>query len=226
MDRADQSVTRHAAASRAAYETLYAAFAAQPGGIKDTHRGVLRSLRGELRLDQSFADGVTARHDSKRQRSLRGSSSAGGHSGEEKSAGGGSGGGGLGDGGLEVPGIQIKWKEARRTGLWGTEIFGDRDYGGCCCCCLVAWLLGCFTLGERAMIVGRVWLARAVGRKGMVCLVVVCLDAKWHTQQARLLWLYFVLFWRVFGRVCLYFFLVVEYDKYCWVRPPVLVAGW
>lgn len=117
MDRADQSVTRHAAASRAAYETLYAAFASQPGGIKDSHRGVLQSLQAELRLDQTFADGVTARHDNKRQRTLRGSSAAaagGGQSGEEKSSGGG---GGLGDagGGLgETPGIQIEWKEVGR----------------------------------------------------------------------------------------------------------------
>ncbi|CAN0096723.1 unnamed protein product, partial [Ectocarpus sp. 12 AP-2014] len=110
MDRVDQSVTRHAAASRAAYETLYTAFAAQPGGIRDSHRGVLQSLREELRLDQAFADGVKSRNDSKRQRSLRGSSAAGG---EEKS----SGGGGLGDGGagLEAaPGIQIEWKEASK----------------------------------------------------------------------------------------------------------------
>lgn len=122
MDRADQSVTRHAAASRAAYETLYAAFASQPGGIKDSHRGVLQSLQAELRLDQTFADGVTAKHESKRQRTLRGSSSSagGGHSGEEKSGGGGGGGGGLGDGLLnETPGIQIEWKEVR-----GDEGFG------------------------------------------------------------------------------------------------------
>lgn len=104
MDRADQSVTRHAAASRAAYETLYAAFASQPGGTKESHRGVLESLRAELRLDQAFADGVAAKHDGKRQRSLRGSSAAGGQAGEE------SGLGGAGD--AEAPGIQIKWKEA------------------------------------------------------------------------------------------------------------------
>lgn len=98
MDRVHQSVTRHAAASRAAYERLYAAFAAQPGGIKDCHRQTLEALQTQLQLDQTFADGVTVRHDSKRQRSLRGSSSAG----EEKSGG--------GDGG-DAPGIQIEWKE-------------------------------------------------------------------------------------------------------------------
>lgn len=117
MDRADQSVTRHAAASRAAYETLYTAFASQPGGIKESHRSVLQSLQAELRLDQTFADGVATRHESKRQRTLRGSSSSagGGHSGDEKSGGGGGSGGGLGDGGLlnETPGIQIAWKEVR-----------------------------------------------------------------------------------------------------------------
>jgi len=108
MDRADQSVTRHAAASRAAYETLYAAFASQPGGTKESHRGVLESLRAELRLDQAFADGVAAKHE--RQRSLRGSSSAagGGQAGEESVHG-----GGAGD--AEAPGIQIKWKEVREV---------------------------------------------------------------------------------------------------------------
>ena len=110
MDRAEQSVTRHAAASRAAYETLYAAFASQPAGIRESHRGVLESLRAELRLDQAFADGVAARHDGKRQRSLRGSSAAaagaGGQPGEES--------GGAGDG--EASGIQIKWKEVSRRG--------------------------------------------------------------------------------------------------------------
>lgn len=105
MDRADQSVTRHAAASRAAYETLYAAFAAQPGGIRDSHRGVLEALRAELRLDQAFADGVTARHDSKRQRSLRASGGGGGGQGGEEKSGGGDGG--------DAPGIQIEWKEVR-----------------------------------------------------------------------------------------------------------------
>ena len=100
MDRAQQSVTRHAAASRAAYETLYVAFASQPAGIKDSHRGVLDSLRGELRLDQSFADEVAARHGKKR--CLRGGQSGSGGLGEEKC--------GVGDAG-EGPAIQIAWKE-------------------------------------------------------------------------------------------------------------------
>lgn len=102
MDRAQQSVTRHAAASRAAYETLYVAFASQPAGIKDSHRGVLDSLRAELRLDQSFADEVAARHGKKR--CLRGGQSGSGGLGEEKF--------GVGDAG-EGPAIQIAWKEVR-----------------------------------------------------------------------------------------------------------------
>ena len=100
MDRAEQSVTRHAAASRAAYETLYVAFASQPAGIKDSHLGVLDSLREELRLDQSFGDEVAARHGKKR--SLRGGQSGLGGQGEEKF--------GVGDAG-EGPAIQIEWKE-------------------------------------------------------------------------------------------------------------------
>lgn len=96
MDRTDQSVTRHAAASRAAYETLYAAFASQPAGIKESHRGVLDSLRAELRLDQGFARQVEEKHGKRG----KGSVSQGG-SAEEKS--------GYADG--EGPAIQIAWKE-------------------------------------------------------------------------------------------------------------------
>lgn len=142
MDRADQSVTRHAAASRAAYETLYAAFAAQPGGIRDSHRGVLEALRAELRLDQAFAEGVTARHDSKRQRSLRGSSSTGGgQAGEEKSGGG---------DGSDAPGIQIEWREVRardQGSIWVEDKrlgFFENEEGEVSffCCCWSAWREG------------------------------------------------------------------------------------
>lgn len=101
MNRADQSVTRHAAASRAAYETLYAAFASQPQGIKASHSGVLNLLRTELRLDESFAQEVETRY-----------SGSGG--GKRTRGGGGSGGSSGGDGEsgeAEVPAIQIAWKE-------------------------------------------------------------------------------------------------------------------
>lgn len=101
MDRADQSVTRHAAASRAAYETLYAAFASQPAGIKDSHRGVLESLRGELRLDQSFAEEVAAKHGTKKRSTGLGIGSKG----EDKNYG--------GHGDSDGPAIQIAWKEVR-----------------------------------------------------------------------------------------------------------------
>lgn len=109
MNRADQSVTRHAAASRAAYETLYAAFTSQPQGIKDSHRGVLDSLRNELRLDQSFAREVAARYSSSAQgKRTRGGGAGGG------AGGGGAHAGGPGDSdGVEVPAIQIAWKEVR-----------------------------------------------------------------------------------------------------------------
>lgn len=107
MDRGvtEQSVTRHAAASRAAYETLYAAFASQPHGIKDSHRGVLDSLRAELRLDQSFAQEVQAKHGKKGK-----GGAAGGSGGQTEERGGGGVAGGLGG---EGPAIQIAWKEVR-----------------------------------------------------------------------------------------------------------------
>lgn len=102
MDRgsADQSVSRHAAASRAAYETLYTALASQPTGLKDSHRGVLQSLLEELRLEQSFAVEVAARHRRKRSSSGRGGPTGSGGSGEDKLDAG------------EEPAIQIAWKEA------------------------------------------------------------------------------------------------------------------
>lgn len=97
MDRADQSVTRHAAASRAAYETLYAAFASQPAGIKESHRGVLDSLRAELRLDLGFARKVEEKYGK------RGKGGTGqGASAEENT----------GYSASEGPAIQIAWKEA------------------------------------------------------------------------------------------------------------------
>lgn len=108
MDRADQSVTRHAAASRAAYETLYAAFASQPQGIKESHKGVLDSLRNELRLDQSFAREVAARHDIPSKRTRGAAAAAGGGI---SGAGGIAGGGGDGEKKTDVPAIQIAWKE-------------------------------------------------------------------------------------------------------------------
>ena len=100
MDRADQSVTRHAAASRAAYETLYTAFASQPAGIKESHRGVLQSLRGELRIDQSFANEVAARYTAKKRGGKVGQPGLG-SLGDEK----------FGTDTEEQPAIQIAWKE-------------------------------------------------------------------------------------------------------------------
>lgn len=99
MDRADQSVTRHAAASRAAYETLYVAFASQPTGIKESHRGVLDLLRGELGIYQTFADEVAVRHGSKKRGGKVGQLGPG--SSVEK----------FGVDTKEQPAIQIAWKE-------------------------------------------------------------------------------------------------------------------
>lgn len=91
-----QSVTRHAKASRAAFETLYAAFASQPAGVTKSHRTVLDSLQNELRLDESFVSEVEQRHSDRiRERAECGAA--------------GEGQGSYRDG--EGPAIQIAWKE-------------------------------------------------------------------------------------------------------------------
>lgn len=106
MELADQSVTRHAAASRAAYETLFVAFASQPGGIKDSHCEALETLSGELRLDQGFTGGVAVKHG-KRRGVGRGGQSVSGGSRDEACGG--------GDAGVDgPPAIQIAWTEARK----------------------------------------------------------------------------------------------------------------